>query len=191
MSPGLWLGILVIAVLAVFAISRIFLSQPGESYTTGGNGGPAEPSNTNIGSDVSRIDRASSNIVGVAESIEGASRFGALLSSTGVATQIRGAGPYTIFVPRDSAFAKLPSGTISGMTAAELKRFVQYQVVSGRAVDVDAQIAGAVTALSGDALNFNNANNIPMVGSAIIVAQYRASNGIVYLVDSVNLPPQR
>lgn len=68
---------------------------------------------------------------------------------------------------------------------------MQYHVISGRAVDVDAQISGGIAALSGDALNFSNINNIPMVGSAIVIAEYKASNGIVYLVSGALVPPKR
>jgi len=136
--------------------------------------------------------RKVSTVVKVTESLKGASQFISLFKSTGVAEQITGKGPYTIFVPTNGAFSQLPSGTISKMTAAQKIRFVRYHVVAGRAIDPQAQIAGTIQALSGDALNFSyGADKIPLVGSAIFIKKYQASNGVVYLIDNVLLPPQR
>ena len=64
-----------------------------------------------------------------------------------------GKGPYTVFVPTDGAFANL-TDAISTMTAAEKKRLVQYAVVSGKRLDLDAVSSGTHIALSKDTLNF-------------------------------------
>lgn len=134
----------------------------------------------------------SGSVAAVVASIGGSSTFASWLSSTGVAAELTGAGPYTVFVPTDGAVSQLPSGTYSGLSAAEKKRFISYHVVEGRAIDADAQTAGAIQALSGDALNFSyGQNKIPMVNSAIVVASYSASNGIVYVIDNVLIPPQK
>lgn len=78
------------------------------------------------------------------------------------------------------------------MTAADKQRLIRYHVVSGRAIDVDAMSSGQIQALSGDTLNFNyGANKLPMVNSAIVVAQYQAKNGIVIVIDNVLLPPKK
>jgi uncharacterized surface protein with fasciclin (FAS1) repeats len=136
------------------------------------------------------IDRSSDSVVTIAENLSGATDFASWLSSTGVAAMIKGAGPYTIFVPTDGAISQLPAGTISGLSTAGLKRLVEYHVVSGRAVDVSAENSGSIQALSGDALNFSlGTNNTPMVNSALTITEYKASNGVVYLIDNVLVPP--
>jgi uncharacterized surface protein with fasciclin (FAS1) repeats len=59
-------------------------------------------------------------------------------------------------------------------------------------IDPEAQTAGTIHALSGDALNFSfGADRIPLVGSAIFIQKYQAGNGVVYSIDNVLLPPQR
>ncbi len=136
--------------------------------------------------------RRSSSVVYIAEHIAGASQFATMLSSTGVAAQLTGKGPYTIFVPTDNAFSRLPSMPLSKFNAAQKKRFIEYHVVVGRAVQIDAQVAGTIQAMSGDILNFNyGVDKIPMVNSAIFISEYAASNGVVYLIDNVLLPPYR
>ena len=137
------------------------------------------------------VSRTSQTVVTIAENLSGAGTFASLLNSTGVAAQLKGPGPYTIFVPTDAAIDELPKGTISGLSAAGKKRLVEYHIVSGRAVDVTAEFAGSIQALSGDALNFSfNTTKIPMVNSAILITQYKASNGVVYLIDNVLIPPK-
>lgn len=135
------------------------------------------------------INRGSDSVVTIAENIPGASRFAGYLRSTGVAAKLTGKGPYTIFVPTDGALSQLPAGTISSMSAAQLKRFVEYAIVSGRAIDDTALSVGSIQALSGDAINFTYQDNIPRVNNAIIITQYKAENGVVYLIGGVMLPP--
>ena len=189
-NKGSWKGIAVVIVLAGLGIWW---------YSSSNNAVPADVSVNDAVTDTSdtanvsinRIDRASANVVSIAESISGASTFGSWLTSTGVASQITGKGPYTIFVPTDKAVSALKAGTFNNLSVAEQKRFVQYHIISGRALDIDAMQSGTIVALSKDALNFSNTNNIPMVNSAITVTQYKGSNGIVYVINAVLVPPEK
>lgn len=148
----------------------------------------------NTGSSGPTVSTSKQDVASIVASLQGASQFKSLFVSTGVSATInpRSVSKYTIFVPTDGAISQLPRGTITGLSAAEKKRLVQYHVISGQAIDVDAQVSGQMQALSGDTLNFTyGENGIPMVNSAIIVAQYNGSNGTVYVIDNVLLPPQR
>ncbi len=141
---------------------------------------------------VTVASRASSDVLSVAQDVAGAGEFSSLLSSTGVASEIRSTGQYTILVAKDSAFAKLPKGSITGLSAAEKKRLVEYHVISGRAIDPDAVLAGSVTTLSRDPLNFTvNADGSASAGTAKIVTAYKAKNGVVLIIDSVLFPPKK
>ncbi len=76
------------------------------------------------------------------------------------------------------------------MTAAQKKRMVQYSVVSGRALNVNVQDSGSVKALSGDLLNFNvGSTGLVQVNSSYALAAYKATNGIVYVINQPLLPP--
>lgn len=134
---------------------------------------------------------ADTSVVGVLAGISEASNFNAYLHSTGVANQLRN-GSYTIFVPTNAAVVALPKGTISGLSASAQTRLVQYHVVSGKTLDNDAIMSGTYQAMSRDTLNFNvNLDTgASYVNSGKIIKQYKASNGIVYLVSSVLFPPK-
>jgi len=136
--------------------------------------------------------RKLSTVATVAQNLPNTSQFKALFKSTSVATSLTGKGPYTIFVPTNGAFSQLPPGTITKMTDAQKLRFMQYHIIDGRMIDAQAQVAGTIEAMSGDVLNFSfGADQIPLVNSAIFIHKYEASNGVVYLIDNVLLPPQR
>lgn len=142
---------------------------------------------------VPRTTRANSDVASIVSTIPEASRFATLFVSTGVRSQVSGNGPYTIFVPTNSAFTQLSPGTLENMNAADRKRMVQYHVVPGRAIDTDALESGNIEALSKDMLNFDvrDPDEIARVNSAIIMQAYNGKNGVVYLVNNVLVPPER
>ncbi len=131
------------------------------------------------------------DIVSVLGGITNAGTFASYLRTTGVVKTLTGAGPYTVFAPTDSSFALLAKGSISGLGALAQKRLVEYHVVSGKLLDADAVYSGIYYALSRDALNFSvpiNSGKV-YINSATVVGQYKASNGIVYMISSVLFPP--
>lgn len=142
---------------------------------------------------IAREDRTSTDVASIVASIPEASSFAALFASTGASASISPSGTYTIFVPTNGAFANLTAGTLSNMSATQKRRLVEYHMVSGRAIDTDAVDTGTITAVSKDTLNFEirDTDNAAMVNSAFVLKQYKAKNGIVYLVSSVLVPPER
>lgn len=142
---------------------------------------------------IAREDRTNSDVASVVAGIPEASSFAALFASSGVAASLSSTGTYTVFVPSNSAYNLVAPGTLSGMTTAQKKRLIEYHVVSGRAVDTTAVETGNITAVSKDTLNFEvrDSDNSAMVNSSYILKQYKAKNGIVYLITGVLIPPER
>ena len=193
--------IVIIVALGIWWYSASMSSNPTDiatststTATTTGTGTGTTGTGTTVTQGVPTTNRSSDSVVAVAESIPGATTFASWLQSTGAAAKITGKGPYTIFVPTDGSVSQLPAGTFTNLSAAAKLRFVEYAIVSGKAIDAGAQnqIAGTIQALSGDSLNFSyGTNKIPMVNSSIVITEYKASNGIVYLIDSPLLPPKK
>ena len=77
------------------------------------------------------------------------------------------------------------------MDAAGLKRLVEYHIVSGKSIDVNVQTSGTTQALSKDTLNFSvrEGDKSARINSSVALQAYKASNGIVYLIDQVLIPP--
>ena len=69
---------------------------------------------------------------------------------------------------------------------------IYHELAKGRAVDTDATVAGSIQTASGDILNLNfGVNQIPLVGSSIVITQYNCKNGVVYTINNPLLPPQK
>lgn len=198
-NTDLWIGVIALAVICGLGVWWIVangtmpaVAIPMQATSTAATTtNPIVPKAT--GTSVQHptpVDRSKQGVAAIAESLQSATQFASLLKDTNVGEALQGAGPFTIFVPSDAAFSELPSGTISGLSAAAKLRLVKYHVIIGRAVDPAAQLSGTIQAFSGDAINFSlGTDNIPLVNSAIVVSSYKARNGIVYLIDNVLIPP--
>ena len=187
-TKGIWIGIAAIAIVAgiYFWWFSSTQSAPSDNMATT----TAATSTTTSDGSGTTITVPAGSVRTIAESLNTSSRFAALLVSTGVAAEVAGKGPYTIFVPTDAAFAALPVGTISKLTAAQLKRLVEYHVIVGRAVSGTAQTTGTVPSLSRDVLNFTfGVDKVIRVNNSIFIKQYKATNGVVYVINAVLLPP--
>lgn len=207
-NRGLWIGIVVVVVLVALGLwwysssisdntmttDTTATTTTATTTTTNTGTGTTGSTGTSGSAAVIPVTQSANDVVSIVNGLSGVSQFNSLFHSTGIAATInpKSTTKYTIFVPTNGAISQLPAGTISKLSATELKRLVQYHVISGRAIDTTSQTAGQIQALSGDALNFNyGTNKIPMVNSSIIIAQYNGSNGTVYLVDNVLLPPTK
>ena len=192
-NTRVWVWGAVVVLVVAFGVWWWYSSNPQAFMQPLGYGAPSASSTdalTPTGA-VTPENRNTATVGSVVASLGGESRFAGLLASTGVAATLTGKGPYTIFIPTDASFGLLPTGTINNLNATQLKRVVQYDVISGQTIDVNAQVAGTVPALSKDMLNFSkNVNDVSArVNSSAIIRAYRTSNGIVYVVNQVLLPP--
>ncbi len=187
-----WVVGIVVAVLVILGLWWLSNQQP-LSTTPGGTA-----SSTPIGSETSgaggvTVQNSTGTVANVIADLAVGGRFSQLLSQTGVASQITGKGPYTVFVSTDGAYGRLVPGTINSLSSTELKRLMQYSIVSGKRLDVDAVSSGQVQTLSGDPLNFqvDAAKKAVYVNSGYVIAAYNAKNGIVYVVNAVPIPPKK
>lgn len=138
----------------------------------------------------SLVNKSSQSVAAIVAGLSGASQYASAWSNTGVGSTITGKGPYTVFVSEDAGYNKLPAGTVTNMTAAQKKRMIQYSVVLGKALDIDAQDTGSIKTLSGDELNFSvGALGVVQVNSSYALQEYKGSNGIVYVISQPLLPP--
>jgi uncharacterized surface protein with fasciclin (FAS1) repeats len=185
-------GFLAIAIIAVFAfwiIQRPVDEQGADENTTDENGAMVgEGSKQSI----PRIERAEDSVTTIANDVASASRFIALSNSTNVAASLQAGETYTVFVPTNGAFDLLAGGTLDNLSAAELRRLVEYHVVMGRAVDLTSVEDSTIQAMSGDMLNFSvsDRDEIARVNSAIAFESFVGRNGIVYAINNVLLPPE-
>ena len=121
------------------------------------------------------------------------STFSKAVDAADLGATLAGPGPYTVFVPADSAFAKLPAAKLNRLLAnkAELARLLKYHVVPGRITAADmAQGESELTTLEGGALKLKVDTEIHVNGVKVIQSHIDASNGVIHVLDSVLTPPR-
>lgn len=153
---------------------------------------PATPGGQeNVKDDVSQKD-----VVKVAMSSPDHTTLVAALKQADLVSSLSNAGPFTVFAPTNEAFNKLPKGTVEGLMKDgkkdDLINILQYHVfVSALHPDFfkDGQTLNMV---NGSDMKVSVANGkVTLNGNAHIVSSIPASNGIVYVIDEVLLPPSK
>jgi len=129
----------------------------------------------------------------------------AAVKAAGLVETLMTPGPFTVFAPVNSAFDKLPAGTVDTLLKPEnkatLTKVLTYHVVAGN-MDSKA-IAKAIKKGKGKAEFKTVAGNMlwaSMDGKKLIltdekggksmvtIADVRQSNGVIHVVDTVVLP---
>jgi uncharacterized surface protein with fasciclin (FAS1) repeats len=124
-------------------------------------------------------------------------RFATLLSAieaAGVAEELAGAGPYTLFAPTDDAFADLPQGTLEELLADphQLEQILLYHIVPGEYLAADLVAEPALLTAQGSDLPVSVDGETVTVGDATVVeTDITAGNGVIHVIDRVLSPPER
>jgi uncharacterized surface protein with fasciclin (FAS1) repeats len=126
----------------------------------------------------------------------------AAVKAAGLVDTLSGAGPFTVFAPTNTAFAKLPAGTVDTLLLPQnlttLQSVLTYHVVPGRvtAADLMALIAAGggqaqLTTVQGATLTAR------MMGDRIMLVDGKGgmshvtqgdvlqSNGVIHVIDNV------
>ena len=118
----------------------------------------------------------------------------------GVATWLQSPGPITLFAPNDAAFAKVPQAMLNDLmkpaNATMLKVAMGNHAVAGLVTidEIDKGLAKAsavaVPAMSGMPLVIKREGGVLTVnGAHVIKGPMIVDNGIVYVIDTVLVPP--
>lgn len=136
----------------------------------------------------------SKDVVNVALSSPDHTTLVAALKQAELVGSLSNVGPFTVFAPTNAAFDKLPEGTVDGLmkdkSKEDLQNILQYHVFVASLKPEsfeDGQILGMV---NGDNITVSVKNGVVKLNnSATIVTAIPASNGMVYVIDGVLLPP--
>ena len=129
----------------------------------------------------------------------------AAVKAAGLVDTLMSKGPFTVFAPTNSAFGKLPAGTVETLVKPEnkatLTKILTYHVVPGRitAAQIAAMAArngGTATlkTVEGKNLRFRKSGGGWQVVDAkggkarITIPNVMQSNGVIHVVDTVLMP---
>lgn len=139
-------------------------------------------------------DVSQNDIVKVAVGSKDHTTLVAAVQAANYVDVLANAGPFTVFAPTNAAFEKLPEGTVEGLLKPEaiddLANILEYHVYVG--------VIKTENMKDGQKLNQVNLKDVDItikdgeyyVNGTKILATVPASNGVVYVIDDVLLPPQ-
>ena len=158
------------------------------SLAVGATAAPNEPS------------AQSATIVGVAAGDKRFSTLVTLVKQAGLVKTLNGKGPFTVFAPTNQAFTALEKAapdTFEAVTTdkALLTEVLTYHVLASK-VDSTAAVAAAkkkaaVKTVQGERIKLSiKGGKLTLNGSSrVIIADVKASNGVVHAINAVLVPP--
>lgn len=144
----------------------------------------------------------SKNIVQNALNADNVTTLVSLVKDAGLVNTLESAGPFTVFAPNNTAFAKLPSATVKSLenpaNVNELKTILTYHVVSGTytsaALKVMAEKGQTLTSVEGQQITpvmVNNQLELKDAKGNLVTIQTPdviSSNGVTFVINSVLMP---
>ncbi len=153
----------------------------------------------------SQSANAQGTIVDVAVGNEDFSTLVTAVKAADLVSALQGDGPFTVFAPTNSAFAKIDSNTLSSLLESKnqkaLANILTYHVVAGKltATDVVAALKKGkgkveLKALNGEVLTVMQKDDKIWLKDAkgnyseIVATDVMASNGVIHVIDTVVMP---
>ena len=145
------------------------------------------------------------DVVDIAISSKDHTTLVAAVQAADLVATLKGKGPFTVFAPTNTAFGKLPNGTVESLLKPESKAtlagILTYHVVAGN-IDAAAVLAAiekgkgkaVLTTVNGEKLTASlDGKNVVLAdakgGKATVTAvDLKGSNGVVHVIDAVLLP---
>jgi len=130
----------------------------------------------------------------IVETAVGAGIFNTLVTAVqeaGLVDVLSGPGPFTVFAPTDSAFAKVPASVLNDLLAdkEQLAQVLTYHVVPGKLMAEDVVAMDKIKTVQGSEITVNYDCSGVMVDNAMVVnTDIVTSNGVIHVIDAVILP---
>jgi uncharacterized surface protein with fasciclin (FAS1) repeats len=126
------------------------------------------------------------------------------IEAAGLADELKGGGPYTLFAPSDAAFAELSLGgegedaprTVTDLLDPEhketLTELLKYHLVEGEVEFPDLVQSQELETVQGGTLELQSTHHGVRINDQanIMATEIVAANGIIHPIDAVLLPPE-
>jgi uncharacterized surface protein with fasciclin (FAS1) repeats len=184
--------ITLLGIVSIFVTFTIGCNSTEKKSTE--NSATAKSSTTLSGQSGVQDDQSAKNVVQVAIGSKDHTTLVTAVKAAELVDALSNAGPFTVFAPTNAAFDKLPAGTVEGLLKPEKKEalidILQYHVSVGVFKEDMLQDGQSIGQVNGGNITISKKNGKLMVnGVANVIGTVPASNGIVYVIDAVLLPP--
>jgi len=146
----------------------------------------------------SQVFAAEKDIVDTAVSAKTFETLVAAVKAADLVDTLKGKGPFTVLAPNDEAFKKLPEGTVESLLKPENKKklvaLLKYHVIASKAMAADVvKLDGKkVKTLEGSEVAIKVKDGKVYANKAeVIKTDIEASNGVIHVIDTVLMPPEK
>jgi len=122
----------------------------------------------------------------------------AAVKAAGLVETLEGKGPFTVFAPTNTAFGKLPAGTVETLVKPEnkatLTKILTYHVVPGKLAASDLKDGMKLKTAEGEQLSVKHQDGKTWIidakggQSMVTISNVNQSNGVIHVVDTVLMP---
>jgi uncharacterized surface protein with fasciclin (FAS1) repeats len=115
------------------------------------------------------------------------------IRDAGLEETLKGAGPFTVFAPEDTAFESAQAGAMRWITddTTRLRQVLTHHVVKDRLLARDLMTARPLRALDGSDLQVRPLGGKARIDEASVTrSDIVAKNGVIHAVDRVIIEPQ-
>jgi len=140
----------------------------------------------------------SKNIVQNAVNSKDHTTLVAAVKAAGLVETLEGKGPFTVFAPTNTAFGKLPAGTVETLVKPEnkatLTKILTYHVVPGKLAAADLKDGMKLKTAEGEQLSVKHQDGKVWIVDAkggtsmVTISNVNQSNGVIHVVDTVLMP---
>jgi uncharacterized surface protein with fasciclin (FAS1) repeats len=112
------------------------------------------------------------------------------VKAAGLVETLKGEGPFTVFAPSDSAFAKLPADQLEALLKDPdaLAEILTYHVVPGKLRAADVLKLRSATTVQGQEVSIDASDGVRIDGAKVVKTDIVTSNGVIHVIDTVILP---
>jgi len=135
----------------------------------------------------------SKTIVQLADETDDLSTLVTAVKAAGLVETLSSDGPFTVFAPTNEAFAALPDGVLENLLKPENKdkliSILTYHVISGKVMSGDLKDGQVANTVQGESVTIDLKKGVKINNASVAMADVKASNGVVHVIDQVILPP--
>ena len=121
------------------------------------------------------------------------STFSRLLGTSGATSVFNGAGAFTVFVPTNDAFGKIPDQKMNELlnetNQTKLKALLSYHVVPGKWMAANLGAMQIRKSVTGQEIAFSDSNGLKVNGAGIQARNIEAIDGVIHQIDTVLTQP--
>ena len=148
-----------------------------------------------VGQSAVADDQSQKDVVKIAVGSKDHTTLVAALQAAEYVDVLSNVGPFTVFAPTNDAFGKLPAGTVEDLVKPEnkdkLRDILEYHVFVGGLQPEQLTDGRVLNMVNMQNATIKNVNGTITINGATVIATVPASNGMVYVVDNVLLPPSK